>query len=146
MGLLDRFRKKKEQEMKTAVPAALRAVKKSPEVPKSAAPIETKKAMSPRVGKSHLADRILLRPIVTEKSASLAADNKYIFEVPVGTTALVVRLAVSELYGVKPLKVNMINRRGESVRFGRIKGREKRRRRAIVTLEKGKTLDIYAGV
>lgn len=90
--------------------------------------------------------RIMLRPVVTEKSAHLASLGKYVFEVASGANRVLVRQAVSEIYGMRPKAVHIQNVRGEEVRVGRHIGKRKSWKKAIVTLPKGQKIDVYEGV
>lgn len=86
--------------------------------------------------------RILLKPVLTEKSSNLAALNQYVFSVAVGATKVDVARAITALYGVKPASVRVIKSEGKYVRFGRFSGKEKDEKKAIVTLKKGETLSV----
>ena len=53
---------------------------------------------------------VILRPIITEKSMKLMAeDNKVTFEVAKGATKVEVKLAVEALFHVDVEKVNILN-------------------------------------
>ena len=99
-----------------------------------------------RGGDKAAAESILISPLVTEKATNLAADNKYIFIVSPSANKISVARAVWATYGVKPLKVNVINMKGKTVNRGRVSGRRSDWRKAIVTLAKGETIKIYEGV
>ncbi|EKD33079.1 MAG: 50S ribosomal protein L23 [uncultured bacterium] len=147
MRFFDRFKKSREQELsqkKSAAPKAVAKKKASPAV--SVAPKQEAKKAKDKESVSAIANNVLIKPVVTEKSAMLAAANAYVFEVPVGTSAPIVKQAVAQLYGIMPVKVNMINSRGNHVRFGRTYGVQKRVRKAVVFLPKGKTISPYEGV
>jgi large subunit ribosomal protein L23 len=51
--------------------------------------------------------------------------------------------AVETRYNVKPIKVNVINNLGKAKRLGRIRGKQKDWRKAIITLPKGKSINVY---
>ncbi len=91
---------------------------------------------------AHLAHAILVRPIVTEKSTQGGAKSQYTFEVATSASKTDVRRSVHHLYGVTPVSVNMLTRRGKVVRFGRTYGRTANSKKAIVTLPSGKTIDV----
>lgn len=93
-----------------------------------------------------LAYRVLVRPLVTEKSSIGAGSGKYTFEVAVDANKIEVAKAIEEVYGVKPESVNVINMGGKTVRRGRLSGRRKDWRKAVVTLPAGKSIDVYEGV
>lgn len=94
-------------------------------------------------GTTGAAYRTLLKPLVTEKTATLAHGRKYVFVVSQEATKLSVKQAVRELYGVLPESVRMINREGKAVHFGARNGERKDWKKAIVTVPEGKTLPIY---
>jgi large subunit ribosomal protein L23 len=90
--------------------------------------------------------RILIKPLVTEKVSNLGVLNKYVFAVAKEANKIEVAKAIKEIYGVKPVGVNMINRLGKKARYGRISGWRKDWKKAIVTLPQGQTIKIYEGV
>lgn len=90
--------------------------------------------------------RILVKPLITEKATNLGAENKYVFVVSRDANKIAVAKAVKAVYGVKPVKVNLINVAGKKVTRGRIHGCRRDWRKAIVTLAKGETIKIYEGV
>jgi large subunit ribosomal protein L23 len=89
---------------------------------------------------------VLLRALVTEKSAIKQSENKYSFVVANSANKAVIKKAVEEVYGVKPLSVNVINAQGKAIRFGNHFGKRSDFRKAIVTLPKGKSIVIHEGV
>ncbi|MFA6171067.1 MAG: 50S ribosomal protein L23 [Patescibacteria group bacterium] len=90
--------------------------------------------------------RVLVKPLVTEKASILGSGNKYLFSVARHTNKIEVAKAIFEVYGIKPIKVNMINNMGKKVRYGRISGERKSWKKAIVTLPEGKSINVYEGV
>lgn len=92
----------------------------------------------------HEAHRVLLRPVVTEKSTRLGHDRQYVFEVHPQATKADVRQAIWHLYGVKPTSVNVLRQGGRSVRFGRTYGQTIDRKKALITLPTGKTIDVFS--
>jgi large subunit ribosomal protein L23 len=145
-------------------PADVKAAKKAkPEVKKSmkelyGAKAEEKVSVTPAINKEaegkpeiknaqpSRAYRVLLRPLVTEKGSHLGIENKYLFEVDYNTNKIEVGKAIEATYGVKPTKVNIMKFDGKKVSRGRNQGQRKRWKKAIVTLPKGKTIQIYEGI
>ena len=84
--------------------------------------------------------RILVRPLVTEKSYKGAGLGQYHFMVSKKANKIEVRNAVEKVYDVKVVRVNIINVRGKSRAFGRTQGRTSDWKKAIVTLKKGQTI------
>ena len=77
---------------------------------------------------------IIKRPLVTEQSMDMMADNKYTFEVPKDATKPEIRAAVEEIFGVKVEKVYTMNMRGKLMRQGVHQGRRPSWKKAIVKL------------
>jgi large subunit ribosomal protein L23 len=90
---------------------------------------------------------ILRRPIVTEKSG-FQSDNlhRYTFEVDVRANKHQIRDAVEQVFSVQVLAVNVINVRGKQRRWGKIVGRTKDWKKAIVTLAPGQSIQFFEGV
>lgn len=88
---------------------------------------------------------ILIRPIVSEKSYSLMDNGKYTFEVDPRANKTEIKIAVQQIFGVKVVSVNTINRKGKTrrTRFGM--GKRKDVKRAIVTVGEGDALDVFSG-
>ena len=95
------------------------------------------------IKKQSNAYKVLIRPLITEKINLLKEQDKYAFEVAKNTNKIEVAKAINEVYGVKPVSVNIINKIGKKVRRGRITGKCKDWKKAIITLPKGKNLNIY---
>lgn len=89
---------------------------------------------------------IIVKPYITEKTASLAGSNQYVFVVRIGANRHQVRRAIKQMYGVEPLSVNIVNMRGKKMRFGRRAGTRSDWKKAIITLPKGHTMKVYEGV
>lgn len=93
-----------------------------------------------------VASDVILRPIVTEKSAHLAATGQYIFEIDPRANKIQVKHAIRSMYSVMPTSVNIQNLDGKDVRYGRTRGTRRNWKKAIVTLPKGKKIEVYEGV
>lgn len=90
--------------------------------------------------------KVIVRPLITEKAANLGSENKYVFAVNINANKIEIAKAVNEVYGIKPVRVNIISVKGKKVRYGRIIGQRKNWKKAVVTLPKGKTIKVYEGV
>ena len=90
--------------------------------------------------------KIIMKPLVTEKVSGLGAMNKYVFAVAKDTNKIEVAKAIKEIYGLKPIGVNIIRIEGKKARYGRISGKRKDWKNAIVTLPAGQTIKVYEGV
>ncbi|WP_106402392.1 50S ribosomal protein L23 [Actinocorallia populi] len=86
---------------------------------------------------------ILLAPVVSEKSYGLLDEGKYTFLVDPNADKVQIRQAVEQIFGVKVVGVNTINRQGKRkrTRFGY--GKRKDTKRAIVSLAEGERIDIF---
>lgn len=140
MGIFDKLKKKKREE-KLEEPEKDTSKKKEKalkEKPLKATKVKTRLESA--------AYRIIVRPLVSEKASFLAAENKHIFEVYKKATKKQIRQAIKDIYGIKPISVQIINIKGKQRRYGRATGRTSDRKKAIVTLPPGKTIKVYEGV
>ncbi|MDP2586783.1 MAG: 50S ribosomal protein L23 [Candidatus Komeilibacteria bacterium] len=90
--------------------------------------------------------RVLLHPLVTEKGSYAASQNKYYFAVNASANKFEIKKAIHALYGVSPVKVNVVSLPGKNVRYGKSHGRTSDQKKAIITLKKGETIQVYEGV
>jgi len=97
-------------------------------------------------GTSAQAYQVLVRPLITEKAAELGALNKYIFAVDPSMNKIEVKKAIRKIYEVDPVRINILNFSGKKVRYGRIQGKTKSWKKAVVTLKPGDKIEVYEGV
>ena len=90
--------------------------------------------------------QVILNPIVTEKATRLSEFNKVVFSVSLNTNKIEIKKAVEKIFSVKVNSVNVIKVKGKTKRFKGILGKRNNLKKAIVTLEKGNTIDLTAGV
>lgn len=90
--------------------------------------------------------RILLRPLVTEKTARLAGRGQYGFVVAPDANRIQIAAAVEAVYGIRPVSVNVSSLAGKKIRFGQKFGRRRHTKKAFVTLPPGKKISVYEGV
>ena len=94
-----------------------------------------------------LAQDIIVRPIITEKSMDGLAERKYTFEIAKNANKIEVKKAVETLFGVKVAKVNTISVKGKKKRMGRNEGYTSDWKKAVVTLtEDSKTIEFFDGM
>ena len=94
-----------------------------------------------------LAQDIIIRPIVTEKSMMGIAAKKYTFEVAKAANKIEIAKAVEELFKVKVAKFNTLNVRGKLRRQGKYEGYTRSWKKAYVTLtEDSKTIEFFEGM
>jgi large subunit ribosomal protein L23 len=94
---------------------------------------------------------ILIKPIVTEKMTALTDKfNRYGFIVARRANKLQIKKAVEELYGVKVETVNTMvvggKRKSRFTKSGAISGRTSTRKKAVITLAEGDTIDFYSNI
>jgi large subunit ribosomal protein L23 len=89
---------------------------------------------------------IIIRPVITEKSMDLLADNKYTFIVDRRANKTEIKNAIENIFDVRVEKVNTMNYKGKPKRMGRFEGRTPRRKKAIVTLKPGQKIRLFEGV
>lgn len=62
-----------------------------------------------KIKQSTLAAELLLRPHITEQSNLLAQKNVYTFRVSPHANKILIKKAIQEMYGFKPIKIRIIN-------------------------------------
>ena len=85
---------------------------------------------------------IIKAPIITEKSASLAENNTYVFSVDVKANKTQIKQAIENIFNVKVENVNTINVRAKKKRVGRYVGKTNRVKKAIVKLQEGSSIEL----
>ena len=90
-----------------------------------------------------LAEDIIVRPVVTEKSNDAMQEGKYTFEVNKNATKVEIANAVEKLFEVKVLKVNTISVKGKKKRVGYHQGETSAWKKAIVTIDTNPTEKSY---
>ncbi|HKE51887.1 MAG TPA: 50S ribosomal protein L23, partial [Actinomycetes bacterium] len=88
---------------------------------------------------------VLLRPIVSEKSYTLLNENKYTFIVHPDANKTEIKIAVEQLFNVRVVAVNTVNRAGKRKRTRYGWGKRKDTKRAIVTVAGTDRIDIFGG-
>lgn len=156
MGFFDRF--KTTTPKSNAKPAKAKQAPKEETKPKlvlkekvegeATAGKATKNDKGPKAKKDDTksAYRILVKPLITEKATDLVTLNKYSFSVARNANKIEVKKAIFALYGVEPVNVNIVVVRGKRTTSGRIAGKRKTWKKAIITLKKGEKIEIYEGV
>ena len=97
---------------------------------------------------------IILRPILSEKGTLLSkTQNKFIFQVEKQSNKLEIKKAVEEKFKVKIKKVATLNIKGKNKNMTiesnghilRTNGNRSSWKKAIITLEKGFSIDMLSG-
>lgn len=90
--------------------------------------------------------RVLKQPVISEKSFSMAEDGKYVFMVNPDASKTEIRLAVEKAFKVHVTAVNTIIVKGKVKRFGKIFGKRKDYKKAVVTIQSGETIEDFKGI
>ena len=89
---------------------------------------------------------VLLKPVVTEKTTFLTGQNKFVFEVDLRANKMQIKEAVEKAFDVTVVHVNTMVVRGKVKRFGRGFGQQPDRKKAVVTLAPGDSIELFEGV
>jgi large subunit ribosomal protein L23 len=86
---------------------------------------------------------IIKEPIITEKTASLTQnENTIVFSVDTKANKTQIKQAVENIFDVKVESVNTINATTKKKRVGKYAGRTNRRKKAIVKLAEGSSIEL----
>ena len=97
-----------------------------------------------------MANAIVLKPVMTEKSSAAYALSKiYTFRVDVKASKPAIRQAIQQMFGVTVTDVRTVNVRAKETRAGGLgRGRSGVRgawKKAIVTLKDGDAIPVFEG-
>lgn len=89
---------------------------------------------------------IIIRPLITEKTnIQKEVANQLSFEVDRHANRVDVREAVEKIFNVKVAGVRTMQVKGKPKRRGRVVGKQKDWKKAIVTLMPGQRIDFFEG-
>ena len=90
----------------------------------------------------------IIKPLITEKAASLAKENQYIFIVHKKANKVEIKKEIQNQYKVNVASVNTARYIGKKiVRYTResvIKGKRHPYKKATITLQKGQNIDLQS--
>jgi large subunit ribosomal protein L23 len=86
---------------------------------------------------------VILAPVVSEKSYTLLDHGVYTFVVHPDASKTEIRDAVQRIFDVRVLRVNTLWRKGKEKRTRYTVGTRVSRKRAIVTLAEGDSIEIF---
>lgn len=90
---------------------------------------------------------IIIRPVVTEKTSIQKEDyNQVSFEVDRRANRVEIRRAIEQIFNVRVDDVKTMQVKGKVKRRGRIVGKRKDWKKAIVKLMPGERIDFFEGV
>ena len=88
---------------------------------------------------------VIKRPVISEKSYSLLDENKYTFIVDPDANKTQIKIAIEQIFSVRVLNVNTLNRQGKRKRTRGGFGQRADTKRAIVALAPGDRIEIFGG-
>jgi large subunit ribosomal protein L23 len=89
--------------------------------------------------------QVVIRPIVSEKSYALIAQNKYTFRVHPDAHKTQIRHAVENIFGVNVVDVKTMKVRPKPKRRGYTTGQTRGWKKAIVELAPGDRIELFEG-
>ena len=89
---------------------------------------------------------IIRRPVITEKT-NIQKDeaNQITFEVDPRANRIEIKRAVEQIFNVKIADIRTMNVSGKAKRRGRIMGKRRNWKKAIVTLMPGERIEFFEG-
>lgn len=90
---------------------------------------------------------IVKRALITEKGTQIRErENGYLFEVARDANKIEIRQAIESIFPVKVETVRTLRVHGKPKRMGRYAGHRPDWKKAIVTLKKGQTIELFEQV
>ncbi|HDP70140.1 MAG TPA: 50S ribosomal protein L23 [Actinobacteria bacterium] len=90
-------------------------------------------------------NKIIIRPVISEKSYDFIEKGKYVFEVHPDAKKIDISRAVENIFNVVVTKVNTMFVKGKIKKQGRTFGRTKNWKKAVVTLREGDRIEFFEG-
>jgi large subunit ribosomal protein L23 len=89
---------------------------------------------------------IIRRPVVTEKSTiDKENNNRLAFEVAPRANKVEIRRAIESIFGVRVIDVRTIRKKGKTRRIGKILGKRRSWKKAMVKLAPGERIEFFEG-
>ena len=85
---------------------------------------------------------IIYAPIITEKTALMANENKYAFKVDPRANKTQIKQAIESIFNVKVESINTTNSHPKKRRVGKYTGMTNKYKKAIVKLAEGQTIEL----
>ena len=86
---------------------------------------------------------VVIRPIVSEKSYAGLEGNRYTFLVASDANKTEIKEAIQQIWNVRVINVNTLNRKGKVKRTRLGEGRRPDQKRAVVTVAAGDSIEIF---
>ena len=89
---------------------------------------------------------IIRKPVITEKTMTAMAENKYTFIVHINANKSQIKRAVEEVFNVKVADVKTLRTMGKTKRMGVHVGKRADFKKAMVTLAEGSSIEFFEGM
>ena len=86
--------------------------------------------------------KLIIAPVVSEKSTLLAEQNKYVFKVKKTANKKTIKQAVELMFNVEVDSIHVLNVKGKTKRYGRFIGSRSDWKKAYVKLKAGHNIDL----
>ena len=90
--------------------------------------------------------QVIIRPVVSEKSYVLAANDRYTFRVHPDAHKTQIRQAVEALFDVNVVEVRTLSVKSKPKRRGHTSGRTRQWKKAIVQVRPGQSIPVFQGL
>jgi large subunit ribosomal protein L23 len=91
-------------------------------------------------------EKILIKPVLSEKANSLREQGKYVFKVDSSATKIQIKEAVRKLFNVHPIACSVMVVAGKPKRQRNRAGYTSSWKKAIITLPKEEKISLFEGV
>jgi large subunit ribosomal protein L23 len=88
---------------------------------------------------------VIIKPVISEKSYAVLDGNWYTFLVHPDANKTQVKIAIQQIFNVRVLSVNTLNREGKRKRTRTGWGKRKDTKRAMVKLVDGDRIEAFGG-
>ena len=90
------------------------------------------------------ARKVLRRPLLTEKATiARETENEYAFEVDMRANKIQIKGAVESRFDVTVKSVRTVTMRGKIKRMGAHEGKRSDRKKALIRLQEGQSIDLF---
>ena len=86
--------------------------------------------------------KLIIAPVVSEKSTLLAEQNKFVFKVKKTANKKTIKHAIELMFNVEVDSIHVLNVKGKTKRYGRFIGSRSDWKKAYVKLKAGHNIDL----
>lgn len=91
------------------------------------------------------ARKVIVSPVISEKSYALIANGKYTFRVHSDAHKIEIRQAIEQIFDVHVVDVRTMKVRSKPKRRGLTAGRSRSWKKAVIQLAPGETIQLFEG-